>query len=217
MTGVSDKIGILNVLDSGKMSGVRRTLKKPFERKTLLDAVAAEVTDQLACPHAIPFTCVDIITRTRQTSFLHACILLTMIFLNLLLGTFVVAVGFWLLWSAAFPALVAGWTLAVGGLLWWKGRTITEVWAWSTLLLGLESFAWPLISMIQMKGATETASEGEMGTILSTVILGLFSSVFWISFSYGLFKRAWGGATDAPRESLGPPLPPQPRERKKAR
>ena len=104
MTGVSDKIGILNVLDSGKMSGVRRTLKKPFERKTLLDAVAAEVTDQLACPHAIPFTCVDIITRTRQTSFLHACILLTMIFLNLLLGTFVVAVGFWLLWSAAFPA-----------------------------------------------------------------------------------------------------------------
>ena len=27
-------------------------------------------------------------------------------------------------------------------------------------------------------------------TILSAVVLGLFSSVFWISFSYGLFKRA---------------------------
>ena len=44
MTGGSDMIGILNFLDVAKMLGACRTLQKPFEMKTLLDAVAAEVT-----------------------------------------------------------------------------------------------------------------------------------------------------------------------------
>lgn len=138
-----------------------------------------------------------------------------MIPLNLLLGTLVVAVGFWLLWETVSPVIVAGWALAVGGFLWWKARTITEVWAWSTLLLGLESFAWPLSLMIQLKAASAAPSEDEMGTILSAVVLGLFSSVFWISFSYGLFKRAWGAAPEP--TSLTPHTPPgsQPAKRKK--
>lgn len=45
MTGGSDMIGILNFLDVAKMLGARRTLQKPFEMKTLLDTVAAEVSD----------------------------------------------------------------------------------------------------------------------------------------------------------------------------
>jgi CheY-like chemotaxis protein len=44
MTGASDTIGILNFLDVAKMFGAKRTLQKPFELQTLLDAVAAEVT-----------------------------------------------------------------------------------------------------------------------------------------------------------------------------
>ena len=140
-----------------------------------------------------------------------------MILLNLLLGTLVAAVGFWLLWGTASSIIVAGWALAVGGVLWWKARTITEVWAWSTLLLGLESFAWPLTLMIQLKSASETPSEDEMGTILSAVVLGLFSSVFWISFSYGLFKRAWKVAADPSSDTSHPPLVSQPAKRKKTR
>ena len=69
-------------------------------------------------------------------------------------------------------------------------ESITGLWAWSTLLLGLESFAWPVVLMIQLRGQADSLPESEMGTILSAVVLGLFSSVFWISFSYGLFKRA---------------------------
>lgn len=141
----------------------------------------------------------------------------TMMPFNLLLGTLVVAVGFWLLWGTASPGIVAGWVLAAGGLLWWKARTITEVWAWSTLLLGLESFAWPLTLMIQLRGASATPSEDEMGTILSAVVLGLFSSVFWISFSYGLFKRAWKVAADPPSDTSRPPLASQSAKRKKTR
>jgi CheY-like chemotaxis protein len=43
ITGGSDMIGILNFLDVAKMLGARRTLQKPFEMKTLLDAAAAEL------------------------------------------------------------------------------------------------------------------------------------------------------------------------------
>jgi two-component system, chemotaxis family, chemotaxis protein CheY len=43
ITGGSDMIGILNFLDVAKMLGARRTLQKPFEMKTLLEAAAAEL------------------------------------------------------------------------------------------------------------------------------------------------------------------------------
>lgn len=114
-----------------------------------------------------------------------------MIFLNLFLGTLVAVVGFALLWGGSVsPAVVVGWALTVGLFLWFMTKSITELWAWSTLLLGLESFAWPLVLLIQLRGEAEALPESEMGTILSAVVLGLFSAVFWISFSYGLFKRA---------------------------
>ncbi|MGZ8404492.1 MAG: response regulator [Nitrospira sp.] len=44
MTGASDAIGVLDLLDVAKMFGARRTLHKPFELNVLLDAVAAELT-----------------------------------------------------------------------------------------------------------------------------------------------------------------------------
>ncbi|MFO0701684.1 MAG: hypothetical protein U0236_20890 [Nitrospira sp.] len=116
--------------------------------------------------------------------------------LNCLLGILVVVVGFWLIWGTVAPVVVLGWALVVGAFLWLKTKSITEIWAWATLLLGLESFAWPVVLMVQLKGPSESLPETEMSTILSAVVLGLFSSVFWISFSYGLFKRAW--RTDQP-------------------
>jgi hypothetical protein len=135
--------------------------------------------------------------------------------LNTLLGTLVAAVGFRLLWENASPFIVAGWAVAVAGLLWAQARTLAEVWAWSTLLLGLESFAWPLMLMIQLKSASASPSEEEMGTILSAVVLGVFSSVFWISFSYGLFRRARGTAP-ATTPAPAPDCDPQPTSRKRS-
>ncbi len=116
--------------------------------------------------------------------------------LNCLLGILVAVVGFWLIWGTVAPVVVLGWALVVGIFLWLKAESITEIWAWATLLLGLESFAWPVVLMIQLNGPSESLPEAEMGAILSAVVLGLFASVFWISFSYGLFKRAW--RTDQP-------------------
>jgi two-component system, chemotaxis family, chemotaxis protein CheY len=43
MTGGSDMIGILNYLDVATMLGAHRTLQKPFEMKTLLETIQAEL------------------------------------------------------------------------------------------------------------------------------------------------------------------------------
>jgi hypothetical protein len=110
--------------------------------------------------------------------------------LNALFGSLVVAAGAWLAWDS-LPAwgvfFVAG---VVAGFLIWQGRTIGLVWAWATLLLGLESLAWPIVTMIQVRSTTTEPTDEQLGTMLSAVLTGLVSAVFWITFSYGFFKRA---------------------------
>jgi hypothetical protein len=109
---------------------------------------------------------------------------------NAVLGGLVVAVGAWLA-SQAFSVLHVGLVLvAATGFLWWRGRTVTLIWAWSTLLLGIECFAWPIATMLQVRSAGGEPSDEQMGAILSATLMGVFSAVFWTAFSYGLFKRA---------------------------
>jgi hypothetical protein len=130
--------------------------------------------------------------------------------LNALLGSLVVATGAWLAWDSFSPwevFLVAG---GVAGFLIWQGRTVGLVWAWATLLLGLESLAWPIITMIQVRSTTTEPTDEQMGTILSAVLTGLLSAIFWITISYGLFKR--GGRPIAPSSTDAidsHPPPPQ--------
>jgi hypothetical protein len=110
--------------------------------------------------------------------------------LNALLGSLVVAAGAWLAWDS-LPVwgvfLIGG---VVAGFLIWQGRTIGLVWAWATLLLGLESLAWPIVTMVQFRSITAEPTDEQLGTMLSAVLMGLVSAVFWITFSYGFFKRA---------------------------
>ena len=110
--------------------------------------------------------------------------------LNALLGSLVVATGAWLAWDSFSPWGITLVACGVAGLLIWQGRTIGLVWAWATLLIGLESLAWPIVTMVQVRSATTEPTDEQMGTILSAVLTGLFSAIFWITFSYGLFKRA---------------------------
>ena len=126
------------------------------------------------------------------------------------LGSLVVAIGAWLAWDQlSIPNAVLV-MAAVAALLLWRGRTIGLVWAWSTLLLGIECFAWPIITMAQIRSATIQPSDEQMGTILSAVLMGLFSAVFWTAFSYGLFKHARGRLTGTPPESGGDHSEPSP-------
>jgi len=121
----------------------------------------------------------------------------------------IVAAGAWLAWDSFSPwgvFLVAG---GVAGFLIWQGRTIGLVWAWATLLLGAESLAWPIVTMVQVRSTTTEPTDEQMGTILSAVVTGLLSAVFWITLSYGLFKRAGqpiaASSTDATDSHPPPP------------
>ncbi len=120
--------------------------------------------------------------------------------LHALLGGLVVAVGASLMWEQ----LSSIWTLifAAGAttFLWWQGRGIGAIWAWTTLTLGIESMTWPIVTMIQIRMGGSEPTEEQMGTILNAVLFGLFSSVFWVTFAFGLFKRV--------RERNTPPAPP---------
>ena len=110
--------------------------------------------------------------------------------LNALLGSIVVAAGAWLAWDSlpVWGVFLIG--SVVAGFLIWQGRTIGLVWAWATLLLGLESLAWPIVTMVQFRSITAEPTDEQLGTMLSAVLMGLVSAVFWITFSYGFFKRA---------------------------
>lgn len=163
-------------------------------------------------PH--PSLHIDFTASARHTAASMTPATHRIMLLNISLGTAVVAIGFWLLWGTLAPEIIALWVGLVGTFLYWKCRTITEIWAWSTLLLGLESFAWPLQLMIQLKSVPAGPSDEEMGTILSAVVLGLFSSVFWMSFSYGLFKRQTGAPAPPPAPST-PELTKRPSRQKK--
>jgi hypothetical protein len=135
---------------------------------------------------------------------------------HLMLGSLVVAVG-------ALPAVdtlslsrVALLAVVTGGFLLWHGSTIGLTWAWTTLLLGLQSLAWPLMTIYQIRQLTAEPHDDQMSTILTAVSFRLFSAVFWFSFSYGLFKRTGRDHSDQPVTALAPqPVARPERQRKK--
>jgi hypothetical protein len=113
-----------------------------------------------------------------------------MIYINVGVGSLVVAIGAWLAANGLSLYNAAAVAIAAAAFLWWRGPTVTLLWAWSTLLLGLECLAWPVVTMLQIRSTGSEPSDTEMGMILSAILMGLFSACFWIAFSYGLFKRA---------------------------
>lgn len=119
--------------------------------------------------------------------------------LHALLGGLVVAGGVFVMWEQAGVV----WTLLIAAVatavLLWRGRSIGAVWAWTTLGLGIESMTWPIVTMVRIRMEGIQPTEEQMGTILNAVLFGLFTSVFWVTFSFGLFKRL--------RQQNAPPLP----------
>jgi hypothetical protein len=109
-------------------------------------------------------------------------------YLNTGLASLLVTLGFWILWGDLPLIVTVGVALIVVVLLLWQGTTIGEVWAWATLLLGLESLAWPIVTMIQVRLSTPQPTEEQTGRILIAVLFGFFSSIFWLTFAYGIFK-----------------------------
>lgn len=105
------------------------------------------------------------------------------------LGSLVVTFGLWLVWGEAPVMILAAVGFLLSVLLSWGSSSLPAVWAWTTALLGLESLAWPVVTMMQVRLASREPTEQEMGLILTAMLFGLFSSIFWLTFSYGIFKK----------------------------
>ena len=120
--------------------------------------------------------------------------------LHAVFGGIVVAIGVFVMWEQAATTWALLVAVASTAFLWWQGRSIAAVWAWTTMGLGIESMTWPIVTMIRMRMGGSQPTEEQMETILNAVLFGLFTSVFWITFAFGLFKRI--------REQNAPPVPP---------
>jgi hypothetical protein len=120
--------------------------------------------------------------------------------LHSILGGVVIAVGAFVMWEQPAPFWIVIVASGATAFLWGQAGSIAAVWAWTTLTLGVESMAWPVVTMIQIRMGGSQPTDEQMGTILNAVLFGLFSSVFWVTFAFGLFKRV--------RERNAPPSPP---------
>lgn len=109
--------------------------------------------------------------------------------LNAALGSLVATIGLWLVWGEAPVSILVTVALMLGVLLTWRSSSLAAVWAWTTALLGVESLALAVVTMIQGKLAGREPTEQEMSDILIVMLFGLFSSIFWLTFSYGIFKK----------------------------
>jgi hypothetical protein len=109
--------------------------------------------------------------------------------LNAAIGSLVVTFGLWLVWGEAPVIALVVVALILGVLLSWGSASLAAVWAWTTALLGVESLALAVVTMIQGKLAGREPTEQEMSDILIVMLFGLFSSIFWLTFSYGIFKK----------------------------
>jgi hypothetical protein len=109
--------------------------------------------------------------------------------LNAAIGSLVVTFGLWLVWGAAPVIALVVVAVILGVLLSWGSASLAAVWAWTTALLGVESLALAVVTMIRGKLVDREPTEQEMSDILIVMLFGLFSSIFWLTFSYGIFKK----------------------------
>ena len=134
---------------------------------------------------------------------------------NAVLGSLIVTVGLWLLVGALpIPVGIAlGLGLAV--ILAWKCPSIGYIWAICTLLLGVESMAWPMLEMAALQQLGPEPPMEELERIFTAVLFGLFSGVFWMTFAYGIYKRTRGPITHSPFPEPGASTPEKKKSKKK--
>lgn len=122
---------------------------------------------------------------------------------NAVLGAMAVAGGLWFLQGGLSLAVTVA---VVAGLMVVFAKTchgVAQVWMWSTLLLGLESLAWPFLLMGELRQFGPEPPLEEMSKVFTAVLFGVFSGIFWLTFAYGLYRR-----TQPKTEEPSPPLTP---------
>ena len=113
-------------------------------------------------------------------------------------GAMAVAGGLWLLWGGLSPTVMV---LVVAGLTVVFVKTCpsaAHVWMGTTVLLGLESLAWPVPLVVELQQFGPEPPLEEMSRVFTAVLFGVVSGIFWITFAYGLYRRTYSGSPAAP-------------------
>jgi len=137
--------------------------------------------------------------------------------LNAVLGSLTVIVRLWLLIGAIPVPLGIGLAISLAILLAWKCPSMGYIWAICTLLLGVESMAWPMMQMADLQKLGPEPPLEEMERIFTAVLFGLFSGVFWMTFAYGIFKRTRGPIIHSSFPFPTPSSPKKKKSKKKSR
>ena len=108
---------------------------------------------------------------------------------NAVLGAIAVTVGYWFLQgdlsSAVTTVMIVGLTVLYAKVC----PSAAHIWMWSTLLLGLESLAWPFQMVGELEHLGPEPPIEDMERVFTAVIFGVFSGVFWLTFAYGIYRR----------------------------
>ena len=123
--------------------------------------------------------------------------------LNAFLGAMAVGGGLWLLQGGLSPVVTV--TVVVGLMVVFAKTCpgVAQVWTWSTLLLGLESLAWPFLLLGELRQFGPEPPLEEMSRVFNAVLFGVFSGIFWLTFAYGLYRRT-RSTTEKPPSPLTP-------------
>ncbi len=134
---------------------------------------------------------------------------------NAVLGSLAVTIGLWILLGAIPVPLGIALGIGLAVLLAWKCQSIGYIWATCTLLLGVESLAWPILEMRDLQQLGPEPPMEEMERIFTAVLFGLFSGVFWMTFAYGIYKRIQAPVTHNPFPTPASSSPPKKKSKKK--
>ena len=135
--------------------------------------------------------------------------------INAVLGSLAVTIGLWLLVGALPVPIGIAIGICLAMLLAWKCPSTGYIWAVCTLLLGVESMAWPMLQMADLQQLGPEPPMEELEKIFTAVIFGLFSGVFWMTFAYGIYKRTRGAITHHPFPEPGSSSPAKKKKSKK--
>lgn len=153
---------------------------------------------------SVDFACSTGETATSPIFSRHDTLEMWVRYLNALFGSLVLTMGLWIVvGDMSVSATIALCGFIAGALGRFCSNSMT-IWAWTTLFFGAESLAWPISMMIRIKLAGMDPTEQQMQDILTAILFGLFSSIFWFTFAYGLFRRTW--TTEGPSPSSPQPL-----------
>lgn len=108
---------------------------------------------------------------------------------NAVLGAMAVTGGLWFLQG---DLSLGATVVVVVGLMVVLAKTcpdVAQIWMWATLLLGLESLAWPFLMLGELRQFGPEPPLEEMSKVFTAVLFGVFSGIFWLTFAYGLYRR----------------------------